>query len=180
MPLVFEDTAMKVVFDISNQQIAIEGDGAELISVLEKAREIAPMMTEINIITSPRSAIAPSEQNPISGPGTTANAITGEPKSVPTIKEFGKSVSPGTASERIATIAAYVKRFENRETFRPKEMSDWFTHCGFQKPAQMGVALQDTKSNSGFIENTGYGKWKITPAGENFVTRKLEQNGGAT
>ena len=42
----------------------------------------------------------------------------------------------------------------------------------------MNVAIFDAKKTLGYVENQGYGKWKLTSAGENFVTRKLQ--GGAT
>jgi hypothetical protein len=172
---------MKVVFDMVAKQITIEGAGADLLAVLEKVRDIAPQVSEIKILTGPSGpqnnggSVGGVAGTDVGGNG--AGTVGG--KSVPTIKEFGKSVAPSTAAERIATIATYVKRYEKKETFSPKDMNDWFTHCSFTKPSQMGVALQDTKSNTGYIENTGYGKWKLTVAGENFVTRKLE-HGGAT
>ena len=43
---------MKVVFDVLAGRLAIEGDGPELIKVLEVARELAPAISQIQIVTS--------------------------------------------------------------------------------------------------------------------------------
>jgi len=43
---------MKVMIDISTGRLAIEGDGPELLKVLQAARELAPDITQIQIITS--------------------------------------------------------------------------------------------------------------------------------
>ncbi len=43
---------MKVVIDISAGRLAIEGDGPDLIKVLEAARSLAPSVTQIQIVTS--------------------------------------------------------------------------------------------------------------------------------
>ena len=118
---------MKVVFDFSKQQIAIEGDGPALISLLEKVREIAPGLTEINIVTS--SQPTPADPSRSMGAGNGGAFAAQED---PTQREFAKSVSPATASERIVTIAVYAKRFQGKDTFSPKEMDDWFTHFGLR------------------------------------------------
>jgi hypothetical protein len=54
-------------------------------------------------------------------------------------------------------------------------MAEWFAHAGFERPTQMPVALFSTKKRFGFLENPSHGKWKLTIAGENAVTRKVEE-----
>ena len=49
---------MKVLFDLPSGRIAIEGDGPELLKILQAARELAPHVTQIQI-TSTAAEIAP-------------------------------------------------------------------------------------------------------------------------
>jgi hypothetical protein len=55
-------------------------------------------------------------------------------------------------------------------------MDGWFTMCGFQKPAQMPVALFDAKRKYGYTENTGRGMWRISNQGENLMIAKVEES----
>jgi hypothetical protein len=97
---------------------------------------------------------------------------------VATLREFVKLVSPNNLADQIPTIGGYQARYHGHDTFSPKQMADWFTHSGLQKPAQMPVALFAAKQRYGYLENPGHGKWKVSTAGENAVTRKLEEKGG--
>lgn len=81
----------------------------------------------------------------------------------------------GNTSERLAAIAYYVKHHEEEETVSPKQMSRWFTICGFQKPSQMGVAFSDARRQHGYVENVGRGEWRITTNGENLIIGKLNE-----
>jgi hypothetical protein len=169
---------MKVLFDMTRGQISIEGDGPELIEVLKQAREIAPKLAEIRLITGPSSegGGGPAEANdkPRDDRRGTGHG-QGLRGSVPTLREFSKKISPTNVAERIITVAYYHARYNSQDTFSPKEMSDWFVHSGFERPSQMPVALFTTKKRYGYLENPGHGRWKLTVAGENAVTRKLEE-----
>jgi hypothetical protein len=157
---------MKITLDFSRNQVSIDGDGPELLNILEKARELMPQLSEINIVTSRASNVDGALGNPPKGPNDGASGH------IPAPREFAKKIAPATAAERIATIATYQKRYQNRDFFSPKEMEDWFSHFGFSKPTQMTVAVFDAKKGMGYVENVGYAKWRLTPTGENFVVRK--------
>ena len=43
---------MRVLFDLSSGRIAIEGDGPELLKILQAARELAPHVTQIQITSN--------------------------------------------------------------------------------------------------------------------------------
>lgn len=166
---------MKVLFDLSRNQVALEGDSPDLMALLQLVRDVAPKLTEIRIITNTQNPrIAEQEQQ--NGGGS--NGAEGEVRrqGAPTLREFARSIGPTTLTERIIAIAAYHKRHAGRDTFSPKEMSDWFTICGFQKPAQMSVALFDAKRKYGFLDKAGHGQWRLSTAGDNVVTRKLEES----
>jgi hypothetical protein len=168
---------MKVVFDLSAGRLAIEGDGPELIKILEVARDLAPNISQIQIVTSAsdrEQAIQPQAQQPNNqqnGPETKNPTTPG------TMRQFARSLSLSNAPERIAAIAFYVNKIEGRQSFAPKEMDGWFTMCGFQKPSQMPVALFDAKRKYGYIENIGRAMWRISTQGENLIARKKEVAG---
>jgi hypothetical protein len=136
---------MKVLFDMARGQISIEGDGPELISVLQHAREIAPKLAEIRLITGPVKN-APSGEDDVRREGSDTDASEAAKGSAPrqgvaTLREFVKLVSPNNLADQIPTIGGYQARYHGHDTFSPKQMADWFTHSGLQKPAQMPVAL---------------------------------------
>jgi hypothetical protein len=162
--------AVKVIFDFSAQQIAIEGDGPELLDLLGKVREIAPKLTHIQISPGPGAV---QLRSPNGDGGENRRAPNNNPPDVGTLKQFVRQLDFQNQSERIAAIAYYYKVHESRDTFSPKEMEQWFTFAGFQKPAQMGVALSDASRKLGYLESGGYAKWKVTIQGENLITRKL-------
>ncbi len=163
---------MKVVFDLSAGRLAIEGDGPELVRILELARELAPNITQIQIVTSGGGNGQPHQ--PQSRPMTPQNASEfGQSSTPPTLRGFTRALSLSNTSERIAAIAYYVNKIEGRPSFAPKEVDGWFTMCGFQKPSQMPVALFDTKRKYGFIDNIGRAMWKISTQGENLILRKI-------
>lgn len=163
---------MKVMFDISAGKLAIEGDGPDLIKVLEAARALAPNLSQIQIVTTsseikPQTTQTPRESgSEFSTPPSAANK---------TLRQFARSLTLDNASERIAAIAYYVNKLEGRQSFSPKELDGWFTMCGFQKPSQMPVALFDSKRKYGLMENTGRGIWRISNQGENMILRKIEE-----
>lgn len=165
---------MKVVFDILAGRLSIEGDGADLIKVLETARDLAPALSQIQLITGPRPSVAVDQVKRDQAP----NLSTG-PQVSGTLRQFVRSLALDNLAERIAAIAYYVNKIEGRPSFSPKEMDGWFTMCGFQKPAQMPLALFDTKRKYGYADSAARGIWKISNQGENLIIRKIEEAGEA-
>lgn len=169
---------MKVVVDISAGRLAIEGDGPELLKVLQAARELAPDITQIQIITSDGA------------PGTTAQveaqdcrharsgATPSQSANPGTMRQFARSLSLSNSAERIAAIGYYANKIEGKQSFAPKEVDGWFTLCGFQKPAQMPVALYDAKRKYGYVDNIGRAMWRISTQGENLIIAKIEDANG--
>src|SRR5215469_12280433 len=147
--LATEIGTMKVVIDVASGRLAIEGDGPELLQVLEAARSLAPNVKQIQIVTSTESPNngEPADEKPDSTPHFNASPQSQSPK---TLRQFARSLALNNAPERIAAIAYYVNRIEGRHSFSPKEMDGWFTMSGFQKPSQMAVALFDTKRKYGY------------------------------
>jgi hypothetical protein len=158
---------MKVVFDIQAGRIAIEGDGADLLNILQAARELAPHVTQIQI-TADAVPSAPAAAE-------TPKAVSlGSGERTQTMRQFARSLTLTNAAERIAALGYYANKLEGKPTFSPKDMDGWFTMCGFQKPSQMPVALFDTKRNYGYLENVSRGNWRISNQGENLIIGKIE------
>ncbi|REJ65775.1 MAG: hypothetical protein DWQ31_17745 [Planctomycetota bacterium] len=161
---------MKVVFDIKSSRIAIEGDGPELLKVLQVAREVMPHVSQIQITADSEE----SEESESAAETPTYHQAV-ESQSRQTMRQFARSLSLTNVAERIAALAYYSQKIEGKPTCSPKEMDGWFTMCGFQKPSQMPVALYDTKRKYGYAENVGRGRWRISNQGENLIIRKLEE-----
>lgn len=168
---------MKVVFDVSGGKLAIEGDGPELLKVLEAARNLAPHVSQIQIIAShgERPTVHP-QHSAADASAPTENRTPLRDAPTATLRQFVRSLSLDNISERIAAIAYYVNKMEGRPHFAPKEMDGWFTMCGLQKPAQMPLALFDAKRKYGYAENVARGSWRISNQGENLIIRKLEES----
>lgn len=104
----------------------------------------------------------------------------GTPPHIPTndrrpgVRDFARSINVSSIFEKITLLAYHSKEINKEPSFTAKEMSVWFGLCGFQKPAQMAVALSDTRRRLGYIDNKGRDQWVITTAGENFVLNLLE------
>lgn len=166
---------MKVVFDLAAGRLLIEGDGPDLIKVLEAARSLAPSVSQIQIITAPPRATDGAASSDASTEGP-VNATVRQPASAGTLRQFARALSLDNMAERIAAIGYYVNKIEGRPSFSPKEMDGWFTMCGFQKPSQIGLALFDSKRKYGYSENVSRGFWRISIQGENLILRKLEES----
>ena len=172
---------MKVVFDLAAGRIGIEGDGPELVSLLQLVRDIAPKIPNIHFSTiagehqpqTPVKLKPPTDAGSAGGEGA-AGSSTGLVSGL-TLRQFVKSIPLTTASERITAIAYYFKTHEAKNSFSPKEMDNWFTMCGFPKPAQMPTAVFDTKRKSGYLENAGHGQWKLSNQGENLISGKMNE-----
>jgi hypothetical protein len=164
---------MKVVIDVSGGRLSIEGDGPELLKVLEAARNLAPSVSQISIVTSGQSR---SEHSPDAAHDSYQHRTPEPTDAHKTLRQFVRALNLANTSERIAAIAYYVNKIEGRPGFSPKDMSGWFTMCGFQKPAQMPVAMFDTKRKYGYTESSGRGNWRISTQGENLIIAKLEEN----
>jgi hypothetical protein len=163
---------MKVQFDLPSGRIAIEGDGPELLKILQAARELAPHVTQIQItsnVTESPPTSSEEPQRPLSSPSA------GNSSSNMTMRQFARSLALDNASERIAALAYYINKIEGKPSFSPKEMDGWFTMCGFQKPAQIAMALFDTKRKYGYAESVSRGSWRISNQGENLIIRKIEE-----
>ena len=168
---------MKVAFDLAAGRLTIEGDGPELLKVLEVARQLAPDVAQIQIVTSGREASNDNRSQTQPYTSVQSEQKPNQSTAPTTLRQFARSLTVNNASERIAAIAYYVNKIEGRQSFAPKEMDGWFTMCGFQKPSQMGVALFDCKRKYGYLENIGRGMWKISTQGENLILGKLEETG---
>jgi hypothetical protein len=165
---------MKLTFDFDRRQIVIDGDAPQMVDILQAARELAPLLSQIQINTTGPSTASPApsagERLAATPPNGSVTAATGQ-----TMKQFVRQLQLANHYERIAAIAYYVKLFENRPTFSPKEMSEWFGHCGFTKPSQMSVVVFDARRRHGFIDTAGHGQYKLTTNGDNLVIGKLNQ-----
>jgi hypothetical protein len=159
---------MKVIFDLSAGRLAIEGDGPELLKVIDAARSIVPSITQIQIVTSSEGKKQSEEQSGEQQERPPA-------RSAKTLREFARSLTVDNAAERIAAIAYYVNKVEGKQSFSPKELDGWFTMCGFQKPSEIAMALFDTKRKYGYADNIGRGMWRISNQGENLIIRKIEE-----
>lgn len=165
---------MQISFDFAQQKITIEGDELEVVEVLKLAREIAPKLPTINIV----SAIAPvssSSAKPASNGG--ANHSENGKGSLQTMRQFVRSIDLSNTSEKICAIAYYQKIIASpsRPSLSPKEMGDLFIQCGFQQPGNMPVAMFDSKRKYGFMESASHGQWRISTQGENLIIGKMEE-----
>lgn len=160
---------MMVTFNFSTQQITIEGDAPELVKVLELAREVAPKLPEIKILTAGNGKPQPDSSDN-QRPGTNGRQLP--------MREWARRLNLTNQVERITAIGYYMTKVQARDSFSPKEMSEWFTHCGFQKPSQMAVVIFDARKKYGYVESTGHGQCRLTTSGENLVLGKLEEAGG--
>ena len=94
------------------------------------------------------------------------------------LRDFARQFSLENTSQRIAVVAYHAVKIGGKSTFTVKEMNDWFGLCGFKKPTQMPVALQDAKRKYGYLETKGRDQWTIATGGENLVLGLLESRGG--
>jgi hypothetical protein len=169
---------MKVVIDISAGRLAIEGDGPELLKVLQAARELAPDITQIQIITSGDDPGTITQAETQDSPYARSAATSKQSARQGTMRQFARSLSLSNSAERIAAIGYYANKIEGKHAFAPKEVDGWFTLCGFQKPSQMPVALYDAKRKYGYVDNIGRAMWRISTQGENLIIAKVEDANG--
>jgi hypothetical protein len=166
---------MQVLFDFSKQQITIEGEELELVELLKLVREIAPKIPAINI-KAQGSQVSDDPSPPLGAPPARNGSGTTQ-----TMRQFVRSIDLTSMSQKIAAIAYYQKHYGANPTFTPKDMGGFFTHCGFQRPAQMPVALFDAKRKYGYVESSGHGMYRVSTQGENLIVGKIEakpeQNG---
>jgi hypothetical protein len=165
---------MKIVFDFAAQKITIEGDEPKLTDLLQEVRQIAPHLSHIQLVTRTESGSnPPKKQADFDIPQRDEGAPPGNGSNHMTLKQFVKKMHLRGASERIAAIAYYMRGYEKRDTFSPKDMEGWFTIAGLQKPKLMPVAVFDAKRHNGYVDNASHGQWKLTVQGENLVAGKL-------
>jgi hypothetical protein len=158
---------IKVVFDFELNQIIIEGEEEDLTKVLKAAKELAPSVSEIRLVK----------------PGTVKVNNGNQPAGLPNpplankgIRDFVRTLTLNSHFDRIAAVAYYINKIQNKQFFTVKEMNDLFGLCGFQKPKNMAVALSDTKRKRDYVENKGRDQWTVTTTGENLIMRMLERN----
>jgi hypothetical protein len=162
---------MKIVFDIKAGRIVLEGDGPDLMKVLQAAREVAPHVKQIQITTD-SDELKDAHDNAKRPTDRRDESLSPTRQ---TMRQFARSLSLHNIAERIAALAYYSHKIEGKPTFSPKDMDGWFTMCGFQKPSQMPVALYDTKRKYGYADNISRGNWRISNQGENLLIRKVEE-----
>lgn len=159
---------MKVVFDIQNGKISLEGEREDIVRTLELAKEIAPYVSQIQITTK-------EIEDPLVNKSDfqKPNSVTKDllPKSM---RQFARSLPLANTAERLAVLAYFANKIEGKPSFAPKEMDAWFTMCGFQKPNQMSVALFDGKRKYGYLQNVSRGSWKISQKGEELIVAKIK------
>lgn len=166
---------MKVIFNIAEQKICIEGEGEQLVEVLKAVREVAPSISHIQIEAT---STGDAKQSPASRKDRNGDSGGSSVLGTKTLKQFVRSLRLGNTAERISVIAYHMKHNENRDSFSPKEMSAWFTMCGLAKPNQMPVALFSAKKRHGYVESSGHGRFRISTNGENLVVGKLNATEG--
>jgi hypothetical protein len=168
---------MQVAFDFANRRITVEGEGDELVKLFALVKDVAPQLPTITFVATGGSAGATNGVAPasIASPSASHDFTTMPGAAPPTMREFIRGLSLTSMAERITAIAYYQSRFLSTPTFSPKEMGNWFTQCGLEKPNQMSVSVHDAKKRNGYIENAGHGVWRITTQGENFVVRRMQR-----
>jgi hypothetical protein len=165
---------VKVTFDFDKRQIAIDGDAPQMVEILQAARELAPLLSQIQINTVASAPTAARQSAERSTGGAATNGSS--PVNIGmTMKQWVRQLRLDNNYERVAAIAYYAKMYESRQAFSPKEMSDWFGHCGFTKPAQMAVVVFDAKRRHNFLDTAGHGQYKLTTNGDNLVIGKLNE-----
>lgn len=173
---------MQVVLDFANEQVIVDGDGPELVTLFGLIRDIAPQLPSIifkHTSGSPKPGGGTGNGNGNVGApsafGRTSPEVAGQGITSQTMRQFVRSLALTSHAERVAAIAYYQMHGLKTTAFAPKEMNDWFVQCGLEKPAQMSVAISDTRKRNGFVESSGHGMWRLSTQGENFIIRKLEE-----
>ncbi|MBI2823191.1 MAG: hypothetical protein HYX69_00715 [Planctomycetia bacterium] len=170
---------MKLVLDFAAARIGIEGDGEELLTVLQLARQIAPSLAQIEINTVGRGTTephkTPQKQGNSSSIGQNGTGQSAANASGQTVRQFVRGMKFDNTAERIAAVAYYKKTYEGADSFSPKEMANWFSVCGFQKPTQMSVAIFTAGKKYDYVRNLGHAKWALTTNGENLVIGKQNE-----
>src|SRR5262245_39863867 len=108
---------MKVVIDVPAGRLSIEGDGPDLMKVLEAARQLAPTVSQINIVTSGTALRDNGPEQPRDASVVHQSQGMGQK----TLRQFVRGLNLKNISERIAAIAYYVNKIEGRQGFSPKE-----------------------------------------------------------
>jgi|SRR5579864_2967967 len=152
---------MKIELDFAKKLVTIDGTQEEAAALLKLVKDVAPSMTEIRIVMDSVAGAPPKPGDGFEPPPPQKRNTT--------MRDFAKSLGPDVQAERIAVIAYYVIKIQNRDGFSPKEMSDWLGLCYGSKPQVPARAMYDAKKNRAFVEAKGHANWTITTEGENFV-----------
>ncbi len=163
----------RVTFDFRRGTIAVEGPTDDLTKLFEAARAAAPALKHIKIVTNDAVATtSPAHERVEQLP------IVGANNRPPAMRDFARSFTFENTYQRIAVLAFYSAKYDQRPSFTVKDMNDWFGLCGFKKPSQMPVALSDARRKYGYVESKGRDQWTIATGGENLVLELTEANGG--
>lgn len=171
---------MQITFDLLNQKVTVEGEGVELAQILTLVREIAPDIRNIQFAIRTGEASASTNGRHVetvarNEPNGHAATNGPPPPNGVTLRDFARSVNPKTMYERAAVVAYYLREHEGRATFSPKDLDQRFAICGFQKPRNMAVMLNDCRRRTGYVENVKYGEWRLARDGDNLMIRNLEE-----
>src|SRR5437870_2469047 len=112
---------MKIELNFAKKTVTIEGTHDEAASLLKHVKDVAPSLTEIKIVVDGAAGAADSRRD-TGRDSAGGSRQEGVPK---TLRDFAKSLAPSIMVERIAVIAYYVCKLQNKDAFTPKEMSDW-------------------------------------------------------
>lgn len=158
---------IKVTFDFAASQIIVEGTEGDLLSLAKEAKSLVPLLKDIHIVNSQIKHTPEMHPNVLHGQ-------LNQPRQV-ALRDFVKKLPLSNSYEKIAAIGYHAIKIENKTYFTVKELNDWFSLCGFQKPSQMAVALSDAKRKYGYVASKGRDQWTITTGGENLILEMLER-----
>jgi hypothetical protein len=163
----------RVTFDFRRGTILVEGPADDLTKLFDAVRAAAPTLKQINIVTNDTVGSVDVPMHEPVEPRTSSQRP-------PSMRDFARRFPFENIPQRIAVLAYYSAKYDQRPSFSVKEMSDWFGLCGFKKPTQMPVAMSDAKRKYGYVESKGRDQWTISTGGENLVLEMTEANNGAT
>lgn len=164
-------SSTRVTFDLSRGVITLEGSAADLGKLFEAVQGAAPSFKEIRIVNAAVSRESADVDTPPASGEPTVRPSTRSPA----MRDFARRFSLDNTYERIALLAYHARTYGARPTFSAKEMGDWFGLCGFKKPLQMPVALNDARRRYGYVENRGRDQWSLATGGENRVLEIIDE-----
>ena len=162
---------MKIEFNFETQAVSIEGDGPDVVRLLELVQTIAPNLPKISINTAGTKKKAKGKGD--SPSDDDESNLDSANRNGETLRQFCRKLRLDSNSEKLVAIGYYKKEREEITCFTLREMDQWFTFCGFKKPGQMSVAMFNARKRFGYVESAGHGKWQVTRNGDNLIIGKL-------